>query len=56
MIISERQIMQLINQLKDRLDLLTRIGFENLEYRKYLVELCDKLTSQQCEELKVIND
>ena len=54
MIISNRQIMQLIKQLKDHHDMLVRLNFGNLDYMHYLNELYDEIVNQQSEELKVI--
>ncbi len=55
MIISEKQIMQLMTQLKDHQELLGRINFHN-PYREYLVRLYCEINDQQSEKLKEITN
>ena len=53
MIISEKQIMKLLEQMSQHIELLTRIGNFG-DYRDYLIYLKDEIVNQQSEELKVI--
>ena len=59
MIISEKQISQLIAQLHDHIALyerLSSIAMMNHDYAHWLRELRDEITEQQSEELREIND
>lgn len=53
MIISEKQIIQLLCQIKDHIDLLVRINYTG-DYKNYLIDLHDQIMNQQPEELKLI--
>lgn len=53
MIISEKQIWQLVTQLKEHIELITRI--EKIgDYRNYLIDFHAEIIDQQSEELKEI--
>lgn len=57
MMISEKQIMQLLNQLRDHISLYERlslIGMTNRDYFDWLCDLRNEITNQQPTELKVI--
>lgn len=57
MIISEKQIIKLLNQLHDHIDCHKRmsvLGIERQDYIDWLCELLHEITEQQSEELKVI--
>lgn len=55
MIISEKQIMQLLTSLKEHAELLIKVD-ANKSYREYLCRLYIEIIDQQHEELKEIND
>lgn len=57
MIISEKQIMNLLSQLRDHIALYERlasIGTINPPYLEWLYDLRDEINNQQTEELKQI--
>lgn len=57
MLISEKQIMQLISQLNDHISLyerLSSITMVNDDYEDWLNELRDEINGQQSDKLKVI--
>jgi hypothetical protein len=53
MIISDQQIIQLMTQLKEHIEFLTRIGKMD-NYRSYLIDFYAELTDQQSTELRVV--
>ena len=53
MIISEKQIMQLLSQLKEHIEFLTRVSLLG-DYRNYLIDFYAEIIDQQSEELKDI--
>ena len=55
MLISEKQIMQLMTQIKEHIELLTRIGNFG-DYRDYLIDFQAEIVNQQSEELKNYNN
>lgn len=56
MIISEKQIMQLLRQLNDHVDLLARINASNPDYIIYLRELYTEIQNQQSDKPVEIPD
>jgi len=59
MIISEKQIMQLMNQLRDHIvfhEQMACLGAINKKYIDWLRELREEITNQQFEELKEIKN
>lgn len=57
--ISDKQLMQLMNQLRDHIsyhERLSSLGVVNEEYLNWLCDLRNELTDQQSDELKEICD